>query len=187
MTKQKRRQVNVCDHFYRNASRLTGGGVENNMLFDATDFRRHLNRFFKTGKTKDVVIDGSTHWIFLRGGKQSNKMDSWEMRHQPDRDCHCTLYSLYYEIQGRYGLPSLDVIKYRRDYLHNLFKVYSGVLRMLQDKAVVAHMLKFKPWKRFGNFVKKEKLVEAALDNLKCLENLQDEESNRKRKQIKLF
>lgn len=124
-------------------------GKDGGPFFNNITFRRHLNKYFKVGRS--LVVDRglpTCHWMF----KLNNNtiIDSIEDGVQPENDYHCTLFSLYTELNlFRPGsLGELIIIRTDEDYIQNLIVLYDMLLYIFQDEHIKDKILSFKSWKQ---------------------------------------
>lgn len=165
--------------FYYRQKQFTGGG--GNVLFDAVDFRRYLNRFFTAGTTS-LTDNDDIHWVFTTS--QGCGFNSCHLGHQPywlapTWDSHCTIFSLYYEVRlSPLRLPVgnlkwLDLEAFDEcQYLDNIIVLYEMLVMLFSYQPFITYIEAFHPWSGYGHWA--GALLQVARDQVRYLFSFQN-------------
>jgi len=125
------------------------------IFFNAEDFRVYLNAFFNVGDTTSSENSGFVHWVFT--SDDGTVCDSIADGHQPVRDTHCTIFSLFYEVReyrGGFLTPMSDLetlanseVQGSREHCVNLIALYTMLEVLFRYSPFTDYVEDFKPWR----------------------------------------
>lgn len=145
-------------------------------FFNLLQFRHHLSSFLNVGTP--VVKKNPTHWVFKSA--DGVVYDSYRLTHQPWFDVHCTIFSLYYEFflspvyRDLFQLQPLVAVTSQFHYIQNLIQLYTLLLRIFNHGPLVSHIYTYRPWRKYGSYIRDDDYISKVLYNISFLNRLRD-------------